>query len=127
MVRALALYLWQPGFDSQPWHGRLEIFSYPLHLLQLHVIRTVIHHLIAILTGNPLNTKCTLHTYCINMYERFHLNKMVNNPLFLSTGHSSQTYMENAVELVRIIRHFVTEMPEEMDIFTETVSLQELW
>ena len=52
--------------------------------------------------------------------------KMVNYSIFFLSGHSSQTYMENAIELVRIIRHFVTEMPEEMDIFTETVSLLEV-
>ena len=31
--------------------------------------------------------------------------------------------MENAVELVRIVRHFVAEKSSEMDIFSETVQI----
>ena len=41
--------------------------------------------------------------------------------LYHFIGHSSQPYMENAVELVRIVRQFVTEKSSEVDVFSETV------
>ena len=43
--------------------------------------------------------------------------------IILHLGHSSQTYMENAVELVRIVRHFVAEKSSDMEVFSETVRL----